>query len=81
MVGCRFLGGMYESGLGVTKDESKAATLYQRGCDASDGSACISLGLMYSQGRGVKTDPVKARALFDKACTAGLARGCQLRDK
>ncbi len=68
-------------GLGVAKDESKAATLYLRACDASDAPACVSLGLLYSQGRGVKADPAKAHALFDKACNAGFARGCQLRDK
>lgn len=42
MVGCYFLGDMYENGEGVTKDSAKAAALYQQACEGGyRNSACM----------------------------------------
>src|SRR4051812_16855685 len=57
---CRDLGTQYLGGLGVTRDEGRAATLFDRACAAGELQGCSDLGALYGQGR--------AAALYEKAC-------------
>src|SRR5258707_982390 len=57
---CRNLAAMYATGRGVTKDEARAATFYERACDLRDMPACNSLGFVYETGRGVTKDDGRA---------------------
>ena len=43
MLACSFLGNLYERGSGVTKDESRAVSLYRQGCDGGDDYGCKML--------------------------------------
>jgi TPR repeat protein len=75
---CTNLGLMYAAGrAGLTKDEARAAALYQRACDGGNKRGCTNLGRMYETGRGgLPTDEVRALALLKGACEAGDAPGC-----
>jgi TPR repeat protein len=39
-IGCTYLGALYEEGLGVPKDERRAATLYEQACRAGMAEHC-----------------------------------------
>jgi TPR repeat protein len=73
---CKSLGWMYANALGVTKDLSRADTLYQRGCEGGDYQACHNLGYAYWQGAGRNADNVLSVAYFRKACDGEYAGGC-----
>ena len=73
---CGELGFMYDTGLGVAKDASRAVVLYTEACDGGFALACSNLGLEYYNGTGVARDFSKAVALYSKACDAGAAQGC-----
>jgi len=70
------LGTLYERGQGLTKDDARAAQLYERACDAGSGTGCGFLGDMYLKGRGVKKDKSRATVLWRKACQLGWAQAC-----
>ena len=54
------------------KSETRAAQLYQKGCDGGNAGACQNLGLMYEHGEGgLRKDRAKAREYFDKAHRLG----------
>ncbi|MEO2268439.1 tetratricopeptide repeat protein [Pseudoalteromonas sp. YIC-656] len=67
------LGQMYENGLGVAKNQHKAAELYQQAVDKKYADAMFSLAVMYQEGRGVKLDLQRAVELFEGAANKGLA--------
>ena len=46
MVSCTNLGTFYRMGWGVTKDVSRAAALYKKGCDGGDANGCSLLKLI-----------------------------------
>jgi TPR repeat protein len=71
MSGCTLLAGLYGDGLGVGKDEKRAAALFEKGCSAGDTLGCSSLGEMYASGKGVPRDAARAVAFFVKACDGG----------
>jgi hypothetical protein len=73
---CGRLGFMYDTGLGVAKDASRAVGLYSKACDGGLPLACSDLGTEYYNGTGVAQDFSKAVALYSKACDAGAAVGC-----
>ena len=54
------LGFSYQEGIGVTKDEVKAATYYQQAADAGLSYGLYNLGLCYKNGIGVPKDKIKA---------------------
>lgn len=65
---CELLAEYYEKGGGVPKDESRAASLYRKGCDLHDSVSCYNLGVMYIEGRGVPRSNPRAVSLFEKVC-------------
>ncbi|HWY52094.1 MAG TPA: toll/interleukin-1 receptor domain-containing protein [Chthoniobacterales bacterium] len=64
---------LYEYGLGVSKDESRAAKLFQKPAEQGDARAQNSLGLLYANGTGVVKDLSKAVDLYQKAAAQGFA--------
>lgn len=55
---------------------TRAARLFQRGCDQGSATACNNLGLAHQGGRGLPIDHARALAAFQRACSAGFAEGC-----
>jgi uncharacterized protein len=43
MVGCKYVGMMYASGAGVSKDASQASLFYRKACDGGNADACEKL--------------------------------------
>jgi TPR repeat protein len=76
---CASLGRLYEQGLGVPKDESQAATLFEEACTDGAAEGCVNLGWLYEDGRGVPKDERRAAALFERACRAGMSEACASR--
>jgi TPR repeat protein len=89
--GCDSLGKMYRDGMfdinlggamirmsgpDFPKDETKAATLFTKACEAANGAGCTDLGNMYVSGTVVSKDETRAVALYTKACDAGDGPGC-----
>jgi len=74
---CNSLAVLYATGNGVSKNLSKAVSLYASACDASLAIACVNLGTMHFEGNGVpKNDSLGAR-FFLQGCEGGAAAGCQ----
>jgi hypothetical protein len=75
---CYQAGARFWAGLGVARDEARAAYLFGRACDGGDWRACSKLGMLLERrggGSGSK-DAARAAALFHKACNGGDASGC-----
>lgn len=79
---CYSLGVMYNRGLSVTEDDSRAAALYSDACDDGYPGGCGNLSFMY-QGNGLAREPILAAALYGReltllsqACEAGDAARC-----
>ncbi len=65
------LGGMYEIGAGVARNDARCAYWWQRASDQGHVNATKALGSMYFSGRGVPHDYEKAMALYLKAAEMG----------
>lgn len=65
------LGYMYETGLGVTKDYTKAAKYYELGAEQNVVQAIYNLSSLYLDGNGVTKDVKKALPLLHRAAKAG----------
>ena len=65
------LGGMYEIGLGVARNNAKCAYWWQRAANNGHVNATKALGSMYFSGRGVPQDYAKAMQLYLKAAERG----------
>jgi TPR repeat protein len=65
------LGSLHEHGLGVAKDEARAAALYQQAVDAGFAFAAVNKGLLYLDGRSIPKDPVRAAELFRPLADSG----------
>jgi TPR repeat protein len=79
---CYSLGVMYNRGLGVTEDDSRAAAFYSDACDAGHAGGCRNLSFMY-EGNGLAKDTTLAAALHEREltflsqdCAAGDASSC-----
>lgn len=57
-------------------DDTRAAELWKKGCDAGNQVACRGLGWAHETGRGVVKDEAKARALMQKSCDSGVVWAC-----
>ena len=68
------LGSLYEKGLGVAQDYTKAREWYEKAADNGDAVAMGNLGILYSTGHGVAQDYAKAREWFEKAVHKGYNR-------
>jgi serine/threonine-protein kinase len=73
---CKDLGIMYRDGRGVAEDDSRAAALFAKDCQADPPNGCNRLGVMVANGKGVARDDARAAALYATACNAGDAMGC-----
>ena len=72
-------GSQFEDGQAAyrAKDFTKAASLYERACQAGEARACTSLGAMAASGEGGRKDLSWARGLYEKGCKGGDAEGCE----
>lgn len=61
------IGQIYEQGLGVAKDEVRAAEAYAKGAALGDMHAQFQIGMMLAQGRGVAKNLDKAASFFELA--------------
>ena len=64
MKAARYVGLMYEQGLGVEQDYALAASWYEKSVGAGDLTSGYYLGLLYAQGLGVEQDYEKAAEYF-----------------
>jgi TPR repeat protein len=69
------LGYMYETGRGVTKDETQAVLWYRKSAEQGDARGQTNLGNMYANGRGVAKDEAEAVLWYRKAAEQGNAQG------
>ena len=67
------LGFIYETGEGVTEDDSVAAAWHSKAADAGNAAAMNRLGFMYQNGKGVAKDEAEAVLWYRKAGDAGYA--------
>lgn len=81
------VGRAYRDGIGVEKNEPRAASIFREACDrklnpddihaAENGSrACSLLGGLYLAGDGVEQDLTQGRELSELGCERGDAFGC-----
>ena len=69
---------LYEKGAAqfLKGQYGKAASSYEKACNASNPLACTDLGLMYRRGQGVKKNYRRAVDLYRRGCDGGNALGC-----
>ncbi|WP_455206193.1 tetratricopeptide repeat protein [Kaarinaea lacus] len=60
----RFLGQMYDKGLGVPRDYNKAISWYKKAAEQKDPAAQYHLGLKYANGHGVAENQKQAYIWF-----------------
>lgn len=65
------LGGMYESGNGVEKNQERADELIFKAAEKGDAEAQNRVGVRYSSGRGLPKDPRKAVEWYRKSADQG----------
>jgi uncharacterized protein len=58
---------LYANGLGVGRDDAKAAEFYQRAAALNDAQAMFALAIFRFQGRGGPRDEKAGAALFEQA--------------
>ena len=75
------LAGLYEAGLGVRRDDRRAAHWYRTAAERGHVIARLNIGDFYSRGRGVDLDRVKAWYWLDLAAAAGSAWARNRRDE
>lgn len=63
---------MYQEGIGVFRDDEKAAYYYQMGADRNEPTAQFNLGWMYQRGRGVVRDEEMAVKYYRLAADGGM---------
>jgi TPR repeat protein len=69
------LGVLYQSGLGVVKDDRRAVELYRKAADQGHALAQTHLGDMYHWGRGVKRDDAIAVSWHRRSAEQGDLQG------
>src|SRR5262249_19698646 len=85
--GCVNVGRAYRDGIGVPKDETRAAAVFQEACDRKPDSedvdpesnaarACSLLGALYLAGEGLEKNLVEGRKLSELGCERGDSFGC-----
>jgi len=73
---CTLLGNMYLTGVGVEKDEARAAHFFLQACKGTDVDGCRRLGDAYANGVGVARNETRAAELYRLACDAAITGGC-----
>jgi TonB family protein len=66
----------YLSSGSTLANATKAATLLQQACDASDMRGCSDLGELLESGTRIPKDEARAVGLYKRACDGGAASGC-----
>jgi TonB family protein len=74
-IACWLLGTMHRDGIGVRRDERRAAALYEQACAAGVKVGCLYAAAAYASGRGVKKDESRATALLG-SCATKDSNGC-----
>ena len=85
--GCVNVGRAYRDGIGVEKDEERAAAIFRDACyrkpnrddvhsDENGGRACSLLGGLYLSGGGIEKDLTQGRELSELGCQRGDGFGC-----
>lgn len=67
----RNLAAIYDQGLGVAKDATKAASWYRKAAETGNRDATFQLATMYEDGRGVPQDSKQALDWYRKAALLG----------
>jgi hypothetical protein len=62
---------MWENGVGIPKDEMKAAEFYELAAEQGLPQAKFNLGMLLLEGRGVPADYARGKDLLQKAAEAG----------
>ena len=65
------LGNWHHYGIGVPRDDRKAAACWERAATCGHGGAAFNLALAYERGIGVPRDPARAFALYEARYEAG----------
>ncbi|HTJ44649.1 MAG TPA: tetratricopeptide repeat protein [Kofleriaceae bacterium] len=79
---CVLLAEKYEGALGTSKNDDKAARLYEQAYDAlqsqcpGDSTACFQLGNLYTNGKGTRVDEKKAFDAYSSGCDGGSGDAC-----
>ena len=68
------LGVMYDQGMGVDEDHTRAARLFRDAAIQGFGGAQVNLGVMYLRGRGVAQDHRSATDWLTRAAEQGVCR-------
>lgn len=76
--GCNDLGVKLLDGVGVAKDEKRAAELLERGCELKFATACANFGYLLEQGIGVHADREAALKVLEFSCSERVGVGCNL---
>ena len=63
---CDELGSMYDLGLGVNEDKTKAVEYYDKACKGNSAMGCASLMSCYEYGQGIDVNKSKAIEIFTK---------------
>jgi len=74
---CSVLALMFETGEGLPRDLSRAATLYGQACELGDMEGCSILGSMYHSGQGVQRDLARSVSYYERACEGADLTGCE----
>ena len=61
------LGTLYDTGIGVSQDDGKAAKWYRLAAEQGSVKAQFNLGILYHNGRGVSQDYLRAHMWFNIA--------------
>ena len=70
-VAMTLIGQLYANGLGVPRDDAKAAEWYQRAADRGDRNAMFALAMFAFQGRNGPRDPDKGAKYLSEAAKLG----------
>jgi hypothetical protein len=74
---CYHLGLIYDFGLGVTQEFSRASAFYTKSCNAGNGAACYHLGMLpQSQPGGCNSRAVMLN--LSRSCDMGIATSCSM---
>jgi len=74
---CRNLAVMYTEGVGVQRDERRAAALFAQACNGGLLAGCNHLALVLAEGLGSPKDVAKAVELYQRACDGGYGLACR----
>ncbi|CAG8658812.1 1521_t:CDS:1 [Ambispora gerdemannii] len=65
---------LYERGLGIQSEKTKAFRWYHKAAKIDDPIAMQKIGICYDESIGINYDPIKAKFWYKKAAEAGMLR-------